>query len=99
MLKANRNIVHFDLDTFFVSVERLQNPALQGKPVIIGGCPTGASWQVAATRPAVSASARPCHEDGPDDVPGCRIIRGDMGALSRYSPPGYRHHRRKGAVI
>ena len=37
MLTTNRNIVHFDLDTFFVSVERLQNPALQGKPVIIGG--------------------------------------------------------------
>ena len=37
MLLANRNIVHFDLDTFFVSVERLQNTSLLGKPVIIGG--------------------------------------------------------------
>ena len=37
MLAINRNIVHFDLDTFFVSVERLQNSALVGKPVIIGG--------------------------------------------------------------
>jgi DNA polymerase-4 len=33
----NRNIVHFDLDTFFVSVERLINSRLSGKPVIIGG--------------------------------------------------------------
>lgn len=32
-----RNIVHMDLDTFFVSVERLQNSKLIGKPVIIGG--------------------------------------------------------------
>jgi DNA polymerase-4 len=32
-----RNIVHLDLDTFFVSVERLIRPELVGKPVIIGG--------------------------------------------------------------
>ncbi|UCH13337.1 MAG: DNA polymerase IV [Bacteroidales bacterium] len=32
-----RNIVHIDLDTFFVSVERLINSKLIGKPVIIGG--------------------------------------------------------------
>lgn len=34
---SQRTIVHFDLDTFFVSVERLMNSSLQGKPVIIGG--------------------------------------------------------------
>lgn len=32
-----RHIVHLDLDTFFVSVERLHNPELRGKPVLIGG--------------------------------------------------------------
>lgn len=32
-----RHIVHIDLDSFFVSVERLKNPLLNGKPVIIGG--------------------------------------------------------------
>ncbi|MGB0429615.1 MAG: DNA polymerase IV [Bacteroidia bacterium] len=31
------NIVHMDLDTFFVSVERLQDRRLMGKPVLIGG--------------------------------------------------------------
>ncbi len=37
MSSVNRTIVHFDLDTFFVSVERLINSSLVGKPVIIGG--------------------------------------------------------------
>lgn len=32
-----RVIVHCDLDTFFVSVERLQNSSLVGKPILIGG--------------------------------------------------------------
>ncbi len=31
-----RSILHMDLDTFFVSVERLLNPELVGKPVLIG---------------------------------------------------------------
>src|ERR1700752_39766 len=33
----NRTVVHMDLDTFFVSVERLNNSSLVGKPVLIGG--------------------------------------------------------------
>lgn len=36
-ITEQRNIVHFDLDTFFLSVERLLNPKLIGKPVLIGG--------------------------------------------------------------
>jgi DNA polymerase IV len=35
--QPDKTIVHCDLDTFFVSVERLHNSKLIGKPVLIGG--------------------------------------------------------------
>ena len=36
-MDTKRYIVHIDLDSFFVSVERKFDPSLNGKPVIIGG--------------------------------------------------------------
>jgi DNA polymerase-4 len=39
-MSTERHIVHLDLDTFFVSVERLRNSQLKGRPVIIGGTST-----------------------------------------------------------
>ena len=36
-MTTNRSIVHLDLDTFYVSCERLINPKLVGLPVIVGG--------------------------------------------------------------
>lgn len=36
-MEHKKHIVHIDLDSFFVSVERKFNPALIGKPVLIGG--------------------------------------------------------------
>ncbi len=82
----NRTIVHLDLDTFFVSVERLMDPGLTGQPVIIGGLSDRgvvASCSYEARRFGVH-SAMPmrmalnlCRD--------AKIIRGDMDLYTKYS--------------
>ncbi|GGZ42121.1 DNA polymerase IV [Echinicola pacifica] len=81
-----RNVVHFDLDTFFVSVARLGNSALEGKPVIIGGNSDRgvvASCSYEARRFGVH-SAMPM-KLARRLCPGAEYLQGDMDSYSYHS--------------
>ena len=82
----NRHIVHIDLDSFFVSVERLTNPALVGKPVLVGG--TSDRGVVASC--SYEARAFGIHSAMPMKMarqlcPEAIIVRGDHTQYSKYS--------------
>jgi len=81
-----KTILHLDLDTFFVSVERLINSELQNKPLLVGG--TSDRGVVAAcsyeTRGFGVHSGMPmkmARELCPEAV----VIRGNAGTYSKHS--------------
>ena len=82
----DRNIIHLDLDAFFVAVERKKNPALANRPLIIGG--TGRRGVVAAcsyeTRSFGVHSAMPMHL-ALQLCPEAKVISGDTEAYSQHS--------------
>lgn len=81
-----RSVLHLDMDTFFVSVERLKNSRLAGKPVIIGGVSDRgvvSSCSYEARKYGVS-SAMPM-KMARSLCPEAIIIRGDMELYSNYS--------------
>jgi len=79
-------IVHIDLDTFFVSCERLLDPKLIGKPVLIGGT---------SDRGVVASCSYEAREYGIHSAmpmrlarqlcPHAIVIRGNAGTYSRFS--------------
>ena len=88
-----------DLDTFFVSVERLLDPSLQGKPVVVGGhkggrgVVTSASYEVRAYGVRSGMSIREATALAPHAifVPGhhdeySRYSTGAREIVERYSP-------------
>ncbi len=85
-MQKDRTIVHMDLDSFFVSVSRLENSALHNKPVIVGG--TSDRGVVAAC--SYEARAFGVHSAMPIKLarrlcPDAIIIRGDYDRYSYYS--------------
>jgi len=84
--RTGRTIVHMDLDTFFVAVERLMNSQLIGKPVIVGGF---------SDRSVVSSCSYEARRFGVHSAmpmkmarmlcPDATVVRGDMEQYTRYS--------------
>lgn len=80
-----RAIVHMDLDTFFVSCERLQESKLNGMPVIIGGgdrgvvasCSYEARYFGVRSAMPIKMALRLCPE--------AKVIRGDYERYSKFS--------------
>lgn len=81
-----RHVVHMDLDTFFVSVERKINPKLIGKPVLVGG----SSDRGVVASCSYEARAFGIHSAMPMKMarqlcPQAIIVRGDHEAYSKHS--------------
>lgn len=82
----DRHIVHMDLDSFFVSVERLVNSNLNGKPVLVGGFSDRAvvaSCSYEARQMGVHAAMpmRMARQLCPEGI----VVRGDMDLYAQYS--------------
>ncbi len=85
---SHKTIFHLDLDTFFVSVERILNPSLIGKPVIVGALPESG-------RGVISTCSYEAREYGLHSAmpikqayklcPNGLYVRGTMGEYAKYS--------------
>lgn len=81
-----RFIAHMDLDTFFVSVERIKEPSLNGIPLIVGGL----SDRAVVAACSYEARVFGVHSAMPMKLalrlcPSAKVLRGDMESYSYYS--------------
>ncbi len=82
----SRSILHMDLDTFFVSVERLEDSRLNNMPVLVGG--TGNRGVVSAA--SYEARYYGAHSGMPMRMarqlcPEAIVIKGNAGTYGKYS--------------
>lgn len=84
-VSINRSVAHFDLDSFFVSVERRDNRRLVGVPLAVGGGERGvvasASYEARKFGVKSAMSVKLARRLCPDLV----IVKGDMEKYSRES--------------
>jgi len=86
MQQPQRYIAHFDLDSFFVSVEVLNNPSLKDKPVVVGGSRERgvvAACSYAARKFGIH-SAMPMKQ-AMQLCPHAILVRGTRGEYSKFS--------------
>lgn len=81
-----RNITHIDLDSFFVSVERLINPKLIGYPVLVGGSSdrgvvASCSYEARAYGIHSAMPMRMARQLCPEAI----LVKGDHEQYSKYS--------------
>jgi len=97
MALAAPRICCLDLDTFFVSVERLLDPRLIGKPVVVGGLPgqrgvvTAASYEVRALGVRSGMSLKTAFELAPKAIylPTRHGVYGDYAVRVRKIAENY----------
>ena len=84
-MNPQRIIAHFDLDSFFVSVEILNDPSLKGKPVVVGGRERGvvAACSYEARKFGIH-SAMPM-KTAMRLCPQAIVVGGSRGEYSKYS--------------
>lgn len=86
LMSTDNTIMHMDLDTFFVSVERLLDSRLNGKPVLIGGVTdrgvvAACSYEARAYGVHSAMPMKRAKELCPEAIQ----IRGNSGTYSKYS--------------
>ena len=87
MTDSVRRLLHLDMDAFFASVEQRDDPALRGRPVVVGGSPEGRGVVAAASYEARRhgvRSAMPCRE-AQRRCPGAVFVRPRMSAYREES--------------
>ena len=81
-----RSVIHMDLDTFFVSVERLKDSRLNGQPVLVGcsgdrGVVAACSYEARAFGIHSAMPMRTARQLCPEAI----VVRGDHEHYSYYS--------------
>jgi DNA polymerase-4 len=101
MTLQKKYIAHLDLDCFFVSVERIHNPELISKPVVVGGSATGRGVVASASYEARKFGI---HSAMPTAralklCPKLIVVRGRHGEYGRISQKLYERMRELAPIV